>query len=124
MISAPAASCASRMTSIEAYLPVPTIRRDVNSLPPRTRLVSYMVQPPLLTGSPPDGGRRSARTATQRPTDLDLVTLGQRHHAVVGLAGDFTVDRDGRVLALDVEQGEQAVHGDHMFPTHALLLVL
>ena len=48
MISVPEASWASRITSIEAYLPVPTISRDVNSLPPSTRFVSYMPLPPAF----------------------------------------------------------------------------
>src|SRR5262245_14048680 len=48
MISAPDASWASFMTSMEEYLPVPTMSRDVNSLPPRTRLVSYIVHPPPI----------------------------------------------------------------------------
>src|ERR671919_1694018 len=128
MISAPAASCASRMTSIEEYLPVPTIRRDVNSLPPRTRLVSYMpltspfrsARTATFAGSPHGGSRRSARTATHRANDLDLVAVGEGHRIVVGLAGDFPVDGDRRVLALDVEQGEQTFHGEAGLDLHRL----
>jgi enoyl-CoA hydratase/carnithine racemase len=39
-ISAPDSSSASRMASCEENFPVPTMSRDVNSRPPRTRLVS------------------------------------------------------------------------------------
>src|SRR4030095_2762954 len=42
MICAPEASWACFMTSIDEYLPVPTMRRDENSLPPMTRFVSFM----------------------------------------------------------------------------------
>src|SRR6185436_3197139 len=93
MISVPDASCASRMTSREEYFPVPTISRDVNSLPPRTRLVSYMT-----LASP------------HRTDDLDLVAFGQRDRRVGTLGRDVAVDGDGRVLALDVKESEQAVH--------------
>src|SRR2546421_9965233 len=103
MISVPEASWASRITSIEAYLPVPTISRDVNSSPPSTRFVSYM-----LLASP------------HRPNDLHLVAFRQRHRAVVGLPRDLAIDRDGRVLALDVQEGEQRIHGEPGRDVHRL----
>src|SRR2546425_4238783 len=103
MISVPEASWASRMTSIEEYLPVPTISRDVNSLPPRTRLVSHMPLP-----------------STHRSNDLHLVAFRQRHRRVDRLRRDLAVDGDRRVLALDVEQGEQAVHGDPVLDDHRI----
>src|SRR5436853_6961112 len=42
-IWAPDSSWACRMISFDEYLPVPTMSRDENSLPPITRFVSYMV---------------------------------------------------------------------------------
>src|SRR5215510_658851 len=103
MISVPDASCASRMTSIEAYLPVPTISRDENSLPPRTRFVSHIPLP-------------SAHGAN----DLDLVAVVQRHRRVGRLGRDLTVDGDGRVLALDLQEGEQALDGEPGLHVHRL----
>src|SRR4029450_3311873 len=94
MISVPDASCASRMTSMEEYFPVPTISRDVNSLPPRTRLVSYMTL-----------------SSPHRTDDLHLVAFGQCDRRVGALGRDVAVDGDRRVLALDVQEREQAVHG-------------
>src|SRR5712664_141840 len=95
MISVPDASCASRITSIEEYFPVPTISREVNSLPPSTSLVSSM---PLAS--------------PHRPNDLHSIPFRQRHRPIVGLPRDLAIDRDGRVLALDVQEGEQRVHGE------------
>src|SRR5512132_1401615 len=103
MISVPDASCASRMTSIDAYLPVPTMSRDVNSLPPRTRFVSYMPLP-----------------STHGSNDLDLVPFRQRHRRVGRLRRDLAIDGDRRVLALDVEQGEQALDGEPGLDIHRL----
>src|SRR5215475_9435639 len=91
------------MTSIEEYLPVPTISRDVNSLPPRTRFVSYMPLP-----------------STHRPNDLHLVALRARHRRVRRFRRDLAVDGDGRVLALDVQQGEQALDGEPGLDVHRL----
>src|SRR6267142_3954622 len=103
MISVPEASWASRMTSIEEYLPVPTISRDENSLPPRTRFVSYIRLPS------PHGAH-----------NLDLVAFRQRHRRVRRLGRDLAVDGDRRVLALDVEQGEQALDGEPGLDIHRL----
>src|SRR5437899_10971389 len=57
-IHAVTASWACFMISIDPYLPVPTIRRDENSLPPRTRFVSVMAL------SPTDRCHRSPRGST------------------------------------------------------------
>src|SRR5919106_5755245 len=102
-ISAPDASWASRMMSSVLYLPVPTISRDVNSLPPSTRLVSYM-----------------ALASSHRPDDLHLVAFRERDGRIGALRGHLAVDGDGRVLSLDVEEGEQVVHGDPGLDVHRL----
>src|SRR5436190_11480092 len=103
MISVPDASWASRMTSIVEYLPVPTISRDVNSLPPRTRFVSYIPLP-----------------STHRPNDLHLVAFRQHHRGVRRLRRDLAVDGDRRVLPLDVQEGEQALDGEPGLHFHRL----
>src|SRR5258708_39142037 len=41
-ISAPLSSTAARVSAKSLYLPVPTIRRDLNDLPPRSRGESFM----------------------------------------------------------------------------------
>src|SRR5262245_6765472 len=103
MILVPAASWASRMIAIEAYLPVPTMSRDVTSLPPSTRLVSHMPLP-----------------STHGSYDLDLVAVAELHRGVRRLRRDLAVDGDGRVLALDVEESEQALDGEPGLDIHRL----
>src|SRR5713101_7947541 len=60
-IWAPDASMASRMFSKDGYLPVPTMSRDLNSLPASHNDVSYISLPPswfpLSLPSPPAGAR-------------------------------------------------------------------
>src|SRR6185436_13827106 len=94
-ISAPDSSIASRITSFVEYLPVPTIRRELKSLPPSTRLVSYICLP-----------------SAHRPNDFDLVPLGKFHGPVLALRRDLAIDRHRGVLALDVERVQQPVDGD------------
>src|SRR6266852_5185287 len=67
---APDASWASRMVSFEEYLPVPTIRRDENSLPPITRFVSYIAN--LL---------RSFHRSARAPTALTSHNLRSFHRS-------------------------------------------
>src|SRR5207302_1844785 len=95
MISAPEASWASFMTSIDEYLPVPTIRREENSLPPRTRFVSFMALPP-----------------THRSHDFHLVARVEPRRRVGALGCDLAVYRDGRVLARDAQVRQQRLHAD------------
>src|SRR5687768_10649726 len=85
IISAPDSSCASRMTSLDEYFPVPTMRREVYSLPPRTRVVSVIML-----------------SAPHRPDDLDLVAVPQRHRRVFRFGCDLTVHRHRCELAADV----------------------
>ena len=77
-ISAPDASMASRMFSNDGYLPVPTMSRDLNSLPPSQSDVSYMawlLLSRLIAGRAPDGRRASA--PAHGPDDLHPVTVAQ-----------------------------------------------
>src|SRR5690348_4366214 len=91
MISAPEASCASRIAAIDENLPVPTMSRDVNSLPPSTRLVSDM--------TPPSLARPIARSAAaHRPNDLDPITVLEERRGVRALRRHLAVERDGGVL--------------------------
>src|SRR5688572_11134956 len=85
------------------YLPVPTISRDVNSLPPRTRLVSYM------NLASPHG-----------TNDLDLVAVRELQGVVVALGHHVAIDGHRCVLALDVEEGEQALDGEAGLHVHRL----
>src|SRR5713226_10219395 len=65
-IWAPEASMASRMFSKDGYLPVPTMSRDLNSLPPSQSDVSDMARLlsdlPLTLPSPPLGERDTEGT--------------------------------------------------------------
>src|SRR5437773_2308107 len=95
MIWAPEASCASFITSMDAYFPVPTMSREENSLPPRTRFVSFMPLSP-----------------THRSYDFHLVTRVEARRRVGALGRDLAVHRHGRVLALDTQLRQQRLHAD------------
>src|SRR5439155_4692358 len=79
-ISAPEASTARRVSAKDAYLPVPTIRRERYSRPARTK------------GS----ADRAISAASDEMDDLDAVAggeppggvVGARHHGAVHLDGD------------------------------------
>src|SRR5205807_837041 len=83
-ISAPDSSIACFMTSFEAYLPVPTMSRELKSLPPSTRFVSYILLP-----------------SAHGSDDLDLVAFRKLYGAVLALRRDLAVDGHRGVLALD-----------------------
>src|SRR5262245_26672628 len=100
MIWAPEASWACFMTSRDAYLPVPTIRRDENSLPPMTRFVSLMA----LTSLPLSPAHRS--------DDLHPVALAQHRRLVRALRRHLTVHGHRGVLALDAELREQPLDAE------------
>src|SRR5205809_4191776 len=93
MIWAPEASCATFITSMDAYFPVPTMSREENSLPPRTRFVSFMPLAPA-----------------HRSYDFHLVTRVEARRRVGALGRDLAVHRHGRVLALDAQVRQQRLH--------------
>src|SRR5438309_4919708 len=86
MIWAPEASWASFITSMDEYFPVPTMSREENSLPPRTRFVSFMPLSP-----------------THRSYDFHLVTRVETGHRVGPLGRDLTVHHRRGGFALDAE---------------------
>src|SRR5436309_10551684 len=102
-IWAPEASWACFMTSIDAYLPVPTIRRDENSLPPMTRFVSLMALSP-----------------THRSDDLDFVPFPELHRRILAFGRHLAVDRDGREPAVDTEDVEETIHRDSRLHHHRI----
>src|SRR5437762_2949805 len=117
-ISAPDSSCAWRMISLLPYLPVPTMSRDVKSLPPSTRFVSCISTPPAHVAA-----RLAARPATHGSDDLNAVALAQRHRRVRGLRRDLAVHRHRGVVALDREVAEQRLDAEpighlHLAPVH------
>src|SRR6266704_1912290 len=83
------------MMSSDPYFPVPTIRRDANSLPPITRDVSMAIL--LLPCS-----------ATHRPNHLDAVAILQPDGLELMAARDLAVHGDRGALALHAEGGEEA----------------
>src|SRR5256712_12311155 len=99
-ISAPDSSCAWRMISLLEYLPVPTMSRDVKSLPPSTRFVSCI------------------STTSHGPNDFHAVTVAQRHRGVRRLRRDLAVHRDRGVLALDREVCEEALEAEPVGDLH------
>src|SRR4030095_11767826 len=105
-ISAPEASMASRMFSNEGYFPVPTMRRDLNSLPPSHSDVSYMSAPSHGTD------------------DLHAVALREHGVGVARLEADLPVEGHRGVLAADLELAEQTLDGEpfgqlHRLPVHS-----
>src|SRR3989442_744588 len=106
-ISAPDSSWACRMTSSDPYFPVPTIRRDENSLPPITSDVSMAI---LL----------SPRTATHRPNHLDAVPILEPDGLELVAARDLAVHGDGGELALHAEGDEEAVDAEAVRHLHRL----
>src|SRR5437867_387513 len=106
-ISAPDSSWACRMTSSDPYFPVPTIRRDENSLPPITSDVSMAI---LL----------SPRTATHRPNHLDAVPILEPDGLELVAARDLAVHGHGGELALHAEAGEEAVDAEAIRHLHRL----
>src|SRR5438093_2620770 len=78
---------------MDAYFPVPTMSREENSLPPRTRFVSFMPLSP-----------------THRSYDFHLVTRVESRRGVGALGRDLAVHRHGRVLALDAQVRQQRLH--------------
>src|SRR5713226_9500628 len=97
---APDASWASRMVSFEEYLPVPTISRDENSLPPITRFVSYIANLPFFVGSPRTAGpqprdvlRLALQASPHGANDFHAVPFTELHGSVLALRRDLAVHR-------------------------------
>src|SRR6266513_3707080 len=125
-ISAPDSSMAWRMTSLDEYFPVPTMSRELKSLPPSTRFVSYISLPSahftarLAPLAAPRLGRRSPRTAAHGSHDFELVPFRKLHGSVLALRRDLAIHRHRGVLALDIEEYEQRVDGDAGLHVHRL----
>src|SRR6185369_6598843 len=77
MICAPDASRALAVSSLLAYLPVPTIRREVNSRPAITSLSLFAIL-----------------SSTDKVHDLDLVTIGNSSGYVICFRQNFHVKFD------------------------------
>src|SRR5882724_875316 len=103
IISAPDASCALTMTAFDEYLPVPTIRRDVNVLSAIVKesisVFSFLFS--LLTFS---------SSATDKIHDFHRIALvNQRGRERVPLE-DHEVELDGHAPPVDLQAREQIVH--------------
>src|SRR5437867_11313574 len=97
------------MTSIDAYLPVPTMRRDENSLPPITRFVSLMVpSSPLLSA------------AAHRSDDLHPVAVAQHGCRVLALRRHITIHGHRGVLAGHAEVVQEPGGADRVGDSHVL----
>src|SRR5688572_33141667 len=96
-MSAPEASCASRMTCRLGYLPVPTIRRDLNSRPAR---ISPSPMVPIVALAPADEG-----------DDLHRVTVAEARRGVLGARDHAPVVLDGDARAVQREDAQQVGDG-------------
>src|SRR2546428_13666719 len=92
MIWAPDASWACFITSMDEYFPVPTMSREENSLPPRTRFVSFMLPP------------------AHRSHDFHFVSCADARRRVGALGRHLAVPGDRRVLALHAQLYQQRLH--------------
>src|SRR5215510_16130150 len=95
------------MISSDPYLPVPTIKRDENSLPPITSEVSMDLL--LLPCS-----------ATHRSNHFHAVPVLEPDRLELLAARDLPVHGDGRELALHAERGEQALDAEAVRHLHHL----
>src|SRR6185503_7205384 len=101
-ISAPEASMASRMFSNDGYLPVPTMRRDLNSLPPSHSDVSYM------------------SAASHGTHDLHPIAFLEHGVRVAGLGPHLAIERYRGVLSAHLELLQQPVDGQPLGQLHRL----
>src|SRR2546425_1456049 len=85
------------MISMDEYLPVPTMRRDENSLPPMTRFVS-----PMALASLP-------LSPAHRSDDLHPVAVVQHGRLVRALRRHLAIHRHRGVLPLDAQVRQQPV---------------
>src|SRR5262245_50186145 len=108
---------ASRISSLVAYFPVPTMRREVNSLLPRVRFVSYMSLLPLAPRRP---WRRSAAAAPHGADDLHAIAVRELGRGIRALGRDVAVDGHRRVLPRHPQLVEQGLHAESVAHVHAL----
>src|SRR5271166_5902741 len=88
-ISAPLASTAARVSAKSLYFPVPTIRRDLNRLPPSSKLSSCMGS--LLCDH---ANQRNALSAADEIDDLNRISGLEKGRCVFGLGDDLAIDFD------------------------------
>src|SRR5947207_12579975 len=87
--------------------------RELKSLPPSTRFVSYISLPSahftarLAPLAAPRLGRRSPRTAAHGSHDFELVPFRKLHGSVLALRRDPAIHRHRGVLALVIEECQQ-----------------
>src|ERR1700674_4752635 len=101
-ISAPLSSTAALVSAKSRYLPVPTISRELNFLPPNSNGVSCIFSV-SIPGSP--ALKKSA--AADEVDYLDLVARPHDRRVVIGLGHDLAIDLDGHAAAAHVEALEQ-----------------
>src|SRR4029453_1530887 len=96
--SAPEAWCACAISALLGYLPVPTIRREVNER-------SAMTRGSMVSGWQGPGFSGSQGPKTLAPAheidDLDLVALADQLGGVVGATHDHEVALDGDTTRID-----------------------
>src|SRR5690242_10351760 len=95
--SAPDASMARIISSLERYLPVPTSRREWNTRPPMVSGMSFTTSTAVVIGSP------SAHEMHQ----LDRVTLGDAHIAQRRPAHDAAVVLDDHGARVELQRRQQ-----------------
>src|SRR5260370_42693157 len=99
-ISAPLSSTAARVSAKSLYFPVPTIRRDLNDLPPSSRGVSFIILSSIFFLS-----------AADEVDYLDIVARLDNGVRVAGLGNDLAIylDRDAALSHLEaLEQRGQS----------------
>src|SRR5271154_1614155 len=97
-ISAPLSSTAALVSAKSRYLPVPTISRDLNFLPPNSNKVSCIFS-----------ALRVALSAADEVDYLDLVAGPHNGRVVIGLRHNLAIDLDRHAPATHLELLEQRV---------------
>src|SRR5277367_978502 len=96
-ISAPLSSTAAFVSAKSRYLPVPTISRDLNLLPPSSNEVSCIL------------ALRFRRLSAANEVDyLDAVAHPHNRRVVTGLGYNFAIDLDGNAPAPHVKALKQS----------------
>src|SRR5208282_528749 len=102
-ISAPLASTAALVSAKSRYLPVPTIRREWNFIPPNSNGVSC-----IFYFLPPCGRRL---TAADEVDYLDMVARPYNSLIVTGFGHDLVVELDGHAHPAHVQAFQQGSQG-------------
>src|SRR3979411_654618 len=106
-ISAPLSSTAARVSAKSLYFPVPTIRRDLNDLPPRSNEVSLISEGSLIFACCIFFSANFVSSAADEVDYLDVVARLDDGRGVARLGDNLAIDLDCDAPAACVQTLEQ-----------------